>query len=54
MIPCFLGSLKIASCLSTFIAIRCITQSQKLCKQGMAVNTSKDSLNMYPQKPKVN
>ena len=46
MIPFFLGSLKIASCLSTFIASDAALSLQKPCEQGMAASASKDFLNL--------
>lgn len=54
MIPHFLGSLKIASCLNTFTTI--IDSSahlRKPHKQGIAVSTNKSFSNPDPQKPKV-
>lgn len=49
MSPCFLGSLKITSCLSTFIASDASPNGQKPCKQGMVARTSKDFLNLDPK-----
>lgn len=46
MIPFFLGSLKIASCLGTFIASDASFSLQKPYEQGMAASTSKDFLNL--------
>ena len=46
MIPFFLGSLKIASCLSTFIASDATLSLQKPHEQVMAASTSKDFLNL--------